>query len=111
VRVSYNGSTRAFQARYRGSNPLTRSKNPLVILKVAKKVAAAIRKSKYKSEGINLFLADGEAAGQEVFHLHLHVYPRYTGDGFGFKYDKSKHFVKQARSVLDEVATEVKQYL
>ena len=80
-------------------------------MKIAKKVAAAIRKSKYESEGINLFLADGEAAGQEVFHLHLHVYPRYKGDGFGFKYDKDKHFVKQERSVLDEVATEIKQYL
>jgi len=33
-------------------------------------------------EGINFFLADGEAAGQEVFHVHLHVFPRYVGDGF-----------------------------
>jgi histidine triad (HIT) family protein len=26
-------------------------------------------------------LADGEAAGQEVFHVHLHVFPRFQGDG------------------------------
>jgi diadenosine tetraphosphate (Ap4A) HIT family hydrolase len=31
---------------------------------------------------VNLFLADGEVAFQEVFHLHLHVIPRYSGDGF-----------------------------
>ncbi|RZT87754.1 HIT domain-containing protein [Pseudonocardia sediminis] len=31
--------------------------------------------------GTNLFLADGVSAGQEVFHAHLHVIPRYAGDG------------------------------
>jgi histidine triad (HIT) family protein len=29
-----------------------------------------------------LFSADGEAAGQEVLHAHLHVIPRYPNDGF-----------------------------
>jgi histidine triad (HIT) family protein len=29
-----------------------------------------------------MFLADGEAAFQEVFHVHLHVFPRTAGDGF-----------------------------
>lgn len=35
-----------------------------------------------RCEGVNLFLADGEAAGQEIFHLHLHVFPRFAGDPF-----------------------------
>jgi histidine triad (HIT) family protein len=35
-----------------------------------------------RCEGINLFLADGSAAGQTIFHPHLHVIPRYVGDGF-----------------------------
>ncbi|MBR8744778.1 HIT family protein [Nocardiopsis sp. MG754419] len=35
-----------------------------------------------RCDGVNLFLADGEAAGQEVFHVHLHVFPRYEGDAF-----------------------------
>jgi diadenosine tetraphosphate (Ap4A) HIT family hydrolase len=34
---------------------------------VAQRLAGAIRRSGFKVEGINLFLADGEAAGQEVF--------------------------------------------
>jgi diadenosine tetraphosphate (Ap4A) HIT family hydrolase len=37
------------------------------------------------SEGVNFFLADGVAAGQEVFHVHLHVIPRTPGDGFRLK--------------------------
>ena len=35
-----------------------------------------------RSEGINVFLCDGEAAFQTVFHFHLHVIPRYVGDGW-----------------------------
>jgi histidine triad (HIT) family protein len=79
------------------------------IIKMAKKLTAAIRKSKYKSEGVNLFLADGEAAHQEVFHFHLHVYPRFAGDDFGFKYDLKKHFVEMKRPELDKVAKEIKR--
>jgi diadenosine tetraphosphate (Ap4A) HIT family hydrolase len=33
-------------------------------------------------EGVNLFVPDGEVAGQEVMHIHLHVLPRTPGDGF-----------------------------
>ena len=42
----------------------------LHIMRVARRIAAAIRKSRYRSDGISLFVADGEAAGQEVFHFH-----------------------------------------
>jgi histidine triad (HIT) family protein len=78
------------------------------ILKVAAKVASAIRRSKIKCEGINIFVADGQAAGQEVFHFHLHVYPRFNGDGFGFKYDKSRHFIRIDRAELDRIAREIR---
>jgi histidine triad (HIT) family protein len=49
---------------------------------VASRMAAALRSSGLPCAGINLFLADGEAAFQEVFHTHLHVIPRTPGDGF-----------------------------
>ncbi len=44
------------------------------------KIAEALRASEIESEGINFWLADGEAAGQEVFHVHLHVLPRSETD-------------------------------
>ncbi len=47
---------------------------------VAMRMAAAVRESGARSEGINLFLADREAAFQEVFHVHLHVLPRWIAD-------------------------------
>jgi hypothetical protein len=34
---------------------------------------------------VNLWLADGDAAGQDVFHVHLHVVPRFEGDGFALE--------------------------
>ena len=81
------------------------------IMIVAKKLSAAIRKSKYKCEGINLFLADGKAAGQEVFHFHLHVYPRFQGDGWGFKWDESINLLRKKIRDLDEVVVEIKRQI
>jgi histidine triad (HIT) family protein len=46
------------------------------------RTAAALRSSRFRCEGLNVFLADGEAAGQEVDHVHLHVVPRFAGDPF-----------------------------
>jgi len=56
------------------------------IFSVAQKLAAALRHSSVQCEGVNLFLADGKAANQEVFHYHLHIIPRFEGDGFGFTF-------------------------
>ena len=56
------------------------------MFRTAGKVATALYESGLDCEGVNLFLADGEAAGQEVFHVHLHVFPRFVGDGFGLRF-------------------------
>lgn len=55
------------------------------MFKVAMSIAEALRHSGIQCEGINLFLADGAAAFQDIFHVHLHVIPRFRGDGFGLK--------------------------
>ena len=50
---------------------------------VGRRFARALRTSgAVRADGVNLFVADGAAAGQEVFHAHLHVIPRFDGDGF-----------------------------
>lgn len=53
---------------------------------VAQRLAAGLRRSGVRCDGVNLFLADGAAAFQEVFHLHLHVLPRWRGDGVKLGY-------------------------
>lgn len=34
----------------------------------------------YKPDGYNVGINDGEAAGQSIMHLHIHLIPRYKGD-------------------------------
>lgn len=52
------------------------------IFRVAHRLAGGLRLSGVPCGGVNFFLADGEVASQEVFHLHLHVLPRTVDDGF-----------------------------
>ena len=73
---------------------------------VTQRTAEAIKKSGLKCEGINLFLADWEAAFQEIFDLHMYVFPRYKGDSFRFDADWSQ---KPTRQELDEVAKAIKK--
>ena len=37
-------------------------------------------------DGYNIVQNNGEAAGQTVFHFHIHVIPRYKGDGAGISW-------------------------
>ncbi|MBF6211824.1 HIT domain-containing protein [Nocardia puris] len=55
------------------------------LFQVGQRLAAALRESEVACDGVNFFLADGVTAGQEVFHVHLHVIPRTPGDGFGLR--------------------------
>ena len=75
---------------------------------LARRIAAGLRTSGLRCEAINFFLADGAAAGQEVFHSHLHVIPRWQGDGFGIKFPP--HYGAAAdRKALDDVAARLRK--
>lgn len=73
---------------------------------VAQRLSRALRRSGVHCEGVNFFLADGEAAGQEVFHVHLHVFPRFRNDGFGLRM-RPDYGVLSARSDLDALAATI----
>ena len=77
------------------------------MFRVAQRLAATLRVSGVTCEGVNLFLADGEAAMQEVFHVHLHVFPRYVGDGFGLKFGP-RYSQKPERKELDAIAEKLR---
>jgi histidine triad (HIT) family protein len=74
---------------------------------VAMQVAECLRRSGVRCEGVNLMLADGEAAFQDVFHVHLHVIPRFKGDGFGFTFNEEYHKLPE-RKDLEEVASKIR---
>ena len=51
------------------------------VMKTTKKLAGAI-KSALSADGINIEMNNDPAAGQIIFHAHLHIVPRFAGDGF-----------------------------
>lgn len=77
------------------------------VFRLAMRVAAAIRASGLRCEGINFFLADGRAAFQSVFHAHLHVFPRFRGDGFHLVMPPD-FTLRRPRPELDEAATRIR---
>ena len=80
------------------------------MFRVAQRLAGVLRNSEVKCEGVNISLADGEAAGQEVFHVHLHVFPRYVGDGFKVRF--GPHYAnKPERRELNEIADRIRNAL
>ena len=76
------------------------------MFRVAQRIAGALRVSGLRCEAVNLFLADGEAAGQDVFHVHLHVIPRYLGDGFGLRFSPT-YGTRPPRAELDRIARQI----
>jgi histidine triad (HIT) family protein len=50
------------------------------VFRSAAKVARAIRAA-FQPGGLSVYQANGKAAGQTVFHLHIHLVPRHEGDG------------------------------
>lgn len=77
------------------------------MFRVAMRLAEALRQSGSRCDGVNLFLADGEAAFQDIFHVHLHVIPRFRDDGFGLKFGP-KYGFKPSRKELDDIAEKIR---
>ena len=48
-------------------------------------LAAAVQKA-VRAEGINVLQNNGACSGQEVFHVHVHLIPRWPEDGLGFRW-------------------------
>jgi histidine triad (HIT) family protein len=71
---------------------------------VAKKMAKKISDTLH-CDGLNILQNNGEAAGQTVFHYHIHLIPRYQGDE-----DKIQITWKQ-NSFSDEEMQEIKDQL
>jgi len=76
------------------------------LFQVTMQMAKALRHSDLQCDGINLFLADGEAAFQDVFHVHMHVFPRFQGDPF--KIDANWES-KPSRQELNEIAERIRR--
>jgi diadenosine tetraphosphate (Ap4A) HIT family hydrolase len=54
------------------------------MMTLCQRIAGAARASELRAAGNNIVINDGQAAFQSVFHIHLHVAPRQTGDKLSF---------------------------
>lgn len=72
---------------------------------VAKKMAGKM-KDALGADGFNLVQNNGEAAGQTVFHFHMHLIPRYLNDG---NQDKlTWNHAEFTSEEIEEIATELR---
>lgn len=72
----------------------------------AARAAKAIDKV-YKPAGISVYQANGAAAGQTVFHAHIHVLPRWENDGLTFTWPVKN----PSREELEKVAAQLRTAL
>ncbi|MDY6777099.1 MAG: HIT family protein [Candidatus Nanohaloarchaea archaeon] len=70
------------------------------LFNTARKIAAAID-DQLGPAGINLLQSNGEAAGQEIRHVHVHVIPRYDGDGFDI--DMEQGSLEQPDDLIQQI--------
>ncbi len=74
--------------------------------RVARQLASVVRQT-LGAGGVNLFVADGEIAFQDVPHFHVHVIPRYPNDGFGLTFPATYN-KPPSRAELEAIAAAVR---
>ena len=69
---------------------------------LAKKMATAMTAA-LKCDGFNIVQNNGECAGQTVFHFHMHLIPRYEGDGVGLTWKPGQLSDEDKEEILNRV--------
>ena len=69
---------------------------------LAKKMATAMTEA-LKCDGFNIVQNNGECAGQTVFHFHMHLIPRYEGDGVGLNWTPGNLSDEDKEEILHKV--------
>ena len=77
-----------------------------LVHEASKKVALAVKKAT-RADGISIIQQNGRAAGQDIFHLHVHVVPRFEGK----KLAAFGELKTVEREKLDKMAEEIKRFL
>jgi len=68
------------------------------VQKIARQVMAGVN-----ADGFSILVLNGPAAGQEVFHLHVHIIPRKSGDGVRMGWPKAKYEPGQMAKIAEQI--------
>lgn len=74
---------------------------------IGKKIAVGIKET-YKCDGVSLRQHNEPSGGQDVWHFHLHVFPRWAGDEL-YENHKNKRFVEEGERA--EYSQKLRSYL
>ena len=77
------------------------------MMKVAKIIAVA-QKEALNCDGVNIVMNNGVAAGQEIFHAHLHVIPRYTNDGVFGSHTHMQYEPDEIQSIAEKIKNAIR---
>lgn len=77
-----------------------------VTVATARKVARAVQMT-VNPDGLNLVQANGPGAAQSVFHLHMHVIPRFTGDNLMLNWGISPGDMDEIKALSERIAANI----
>lgn len=72
----------------------------------ARRLAAALKEA-LQPEGLTLIQANGRAAGQIVPHFHLHLVPRWMGDGKGLDWELVRGDPERIKQVAAKIVAQL----
>jgi histidine triad (HIT) family protein len=76
------------------------------VFQTTARVAKAVNTA-FSPQGVSVYQANGAAAGQTVFHFHIHVVPRHEGDGMDLIWPVNN----PPRAALEEAAVKIRRLL
>ena len=76
------------------------------VFRAAARVARGIRAA-FQPQGLSVYQANGQSAGQTVFHFHIHLVPRHEGDGMALTWPVKN----PPREKLEEHAAKIRAAL
>ena len=90
-------------------DPVTETPDEVLtkLILVAKRIAAAQMKG-LGADGVNIMQNNGAAAGQEVPHIHIHVIPRFEGDGHHWNWNAKSY---ESTEELEQLAERIREGL
>lgn len=74
------------------------------VMPLAKKVALSLKKT-LKCDGVNVLQNNEPAAGQTVFHYHVHVIPRYENDDLGLLWEQHEADPEEQKALSEELGS------
>ena len=75
------------------------------MMRTVKKVSAALKS--LPSDGVNVAMNNEGAAGQVVFHAHIHVIPRFKNDGFELWHGKKKYKKGEEEEIAKKIISSI----